>query len=181
MQYYTVKVMFTRFPIKILLLSVISTATDDFASFCSSSSGGFPQQCYLHASPLPLLAAAVLQWIEILLPPCRHSVQWFERTRFVPPRETYSVPSSFLLSFFFPSLFISIHYCVVGHLSTDFSILPTWFIVFTCYYHIHSASRQIITRGTMHEARRNDRLPSRPLDFHHAPFPSCTRIAPRSH
>ena len=28
MQYYTVKVMFTRFPIKILLLSVISTATD---------------------------------------------------------------------------------------------------------------------------------------------------------
>ena len=32
MQYYTVKVMFTLFPIKILLLSVISTATDDFAS-----------------------------------------------------------------------------------------------------------------------------------------------------
>ena len=32
MQYYAVKVMFTRFPIKILLLFVISTATDDFAS-----------------------------------------------------------------------------------------------------------------------------------------------------
>ena len=32
MQYYTVKVMFTRFPIKILVLSVISTATGDFAS-----------------------------------------------------------------------------------------------------------------------------------------------------
>ena len=59
MQYYTVKVMFTRFPIKILLLSVISTATDDFAS--SVHLGGFSQQCYLHASPLPLLAAAVLQ------------------------------------------------------------------------------------------------------------------------
>ena len=61
MQYYTVKVMFTRFPIKILLFSVISTATDDFASSVLSSSGGFPQQCYLPASPLPLLAAAVLQ------------------------------------------------------------------------------------------------------------------------
>ena len=40
MQYYIVKVMFTRFPIKILLFSVISTATGDcvhLADFPSSA------------------------------------------------------------------------------------------------------------------------------------------------